>query len=483
LDRSAPDEVPRHSGAVKSLHMKTAIRVIALLLLLGLLSGPTWLPPTVEGEAAADAAGASAVAWWPMKYHDPQHTAGSPLVGPEAPHLKWSFDAGSHIMEPAVAAPDGTIYFVASDSTGNTLFALDPEGTLKWRYDLPHGEWVCANSLALGTDGTIYFGSGRTVEIREPSGAVGSHSEPVGFHALSPEGQLRLTFPADGMVAGPVVVGHDGTIYFSTTRENYSEGDPGRFAYLYALNPDSSVRWRYGADGWITYFAVAPGGEVYFTLWSAESLYALDTEGAPRWDCRMTEEVPAPVIGADGAIYLDAISLIVLDPDGSVRSVLGGEGVSVHGCPAIAVHGTIYAVGTREVKNDGRRLLPTLSAFGADGDVRWTYRPDDSEWASGWPIVDGAGTVYAGSVDGRLSAIANGTQKWVCQLGEDRLASPIIAGDGTLYVGSANGTLYAVGNTGSPVADGQTLGAWVWVVVGLAVVSAAGIAVLRLARR
>jgi outer membrane protein assembly factor BamB len=53
---------------------------------------------------------------------------------------------------PAVGA-DGTIY-VGSDD--HNLYAINPDGSLKWRYDT--GDKVYS-SPAIGSDGTIYAGS------------------------------------------------------------------------------------------------------------------------------------------------------------------------------------------------------------------------------------------------------------------------------------------------------------------------------------
>ena len=53
---------------------------------------------------------------------------------------------------PAIAS-DGTIYVGSWD---NKLYALNPDGTLKWSYAT--GNWVYS-SPAIGADGTLYVGS------------------------------------------------------------------------------------------------------------------------------------------------------------------------------------------------------------------------------------------------------------------------------------------------------------------------------------
>ena len=54
---------------------------------------------------------------------------------------------------PAIGS-DGTIYVGAND---NYLYAINPDGSRKWRFKT--GDFV-TSSPAIGSDGTIYVGSG-----------------------------------------------------------------------------------------------------------------------------------------------------------------------------------------------------------------------------------------------------------------------------------------------------------------------------------
>jgi outer membrane protein assembly factor BamB len=56
------------------------------------------------------------------------------------------------VFFPAIGA-DGTIYFGSWD---DYFYALNPDGTLKWRF---RAENAIDSSPAIDTDGTIYFGS------------------------------------------------------------------------------------------------------------------------------------------------------------------------------------------------------------------------------------------------------------------------------------------------------------------------------------
>ncbi|MCL4478847.1 MAG: PQQ-binding-like beta-propeller repeat protein [Deltaproteobacteria bacterium] len=80
--------------------------------------------------------------------------------------LKWSFTtSGPIISSPAIGA-DGTIYigtgFLGNDMSlivscdyGNTLYAINPNGTLKWTFATGCG---IISSPVIGSDGTIYVG-------------------------------------------------------------------------------------------------------------------------------------------------------------------------------------------------------------------------------------------------------------------------------------------------------------------------------------
>lgn len=107
-------------------------------------------------------------------------------------------------------------------------------------------------------------------------------------------------------------------------------------------------------------------------------------------------------------------------------------GGSIQGTPAVA-DGTVYAG-----SYDG-----TVYAVAAEGGAqRWTF-------GTGAPIVGGAvvegNTVYIGSTNGVLYALQaqTGDLKWSYLLGGAIVATPQVAGD-TVYIGSTDGNLYAL---------------------------------------
>jgi len=70
--------------------------------------------------------------------------------------LKWRFETGREIISssPAVGK-DGTIYIGSWDIY---LYAVNPDGTLKWKLNTPAS---ISSSPVIGADGTVYVGTSR----------------------------------------------------------------------------------------------------------------------------------------------------------------------------------------------------------------------------------------------------------------------------------------------------------------------------------
>jgi outer membrane protein assembly factor BamB len=225
-------------------------------------------------------------------------------VDPEG-KIRWTYVAGGRDAfrhsSPAIAR-DGTIYVGGVD---RRLRAINPDGSLKWTLETNDGS-VGVWSPAIGTDGTIYFGSnGRLYAVR-PDGTTRWN---VGL--FCPEG------PEDcwGLDSSPSI-GRDGTIYVQ------SKG-------LYAVDPDGSIRWSapgvygsgdaiLGADGTIYLAGLAPPGR-----WG---IYALDSQGRrlgdyPKneaWTSARYHRLSSPIIGFDGSIVVSAgnelVSIVERNP-------------------------------------------------------------------------------------------------------------------------------------------------------------------------
>jgi outer membrane protein assembly factor BamB len=139
--------------------------------------------------------------------------------------LKWRFKTGKSVSGRASIGEEGTIY--AYGTWDNYLYALYPNnGSIKWKCNIK----VNSNP-SIGSDGTIYIGGDKKL------------------YAVYPNGTRKWTFDlgSDRWVAGTCpAISADGTIYVSTCIGTLKGGD------IVAVNPDGTLRWRKEiSDDWI----------------------------------------------------------------------------------------------------------------------------------------------------------------------------------------------------------------------------------------
>ena len=315
--------------------------------------------------------------------------------------LKWKYETGNAVFSSPAIGTDGTICFGSAD---HYLYALNPEGTLKWKYKT--GGWV-ASSPAVDTDGTIYFGSA-------------DHY----LYALNPDGTLKWKYKAGSDVASSPAIGTDGTIYFGS----YD-------AYFYALNPDGTLKWKYKAGNAVfSSPAVGTDGTLYFG--SGDSyLYALNPDGTLKWKYETNGFVDSsPAIGTDGTLYFGSGDsyFYALNSDGTLKWKYE-TGDLVESSPAIGTDGTIY------FGSDDNYLY----AFNPDGTLKWKYKTGSYVGSS--PAIGTDGTIYFGSDDNYLYAFnPDGTLKWKYKTGSYVDSSPAIGTDGIIYFGSRGNYFYAL---------------------------------------
>lgn len=376
---------------------------------------------------------------WPMFRHDLEHTGRSPYTGPATPTLHWTFPANDGIASSPTIGLDGTIYVGAgwhfAGAYDSCLYAINPDGTLKWCFKTGSGVFP---SPAVGPGGTIYAGS------RD-------------FHLYAIEdsvtyGKLKWKTNLGYWLYSSPALGSDGTIYVGSL--NY---------HLYALNPDGEIKWRF-PTGWCIFSspAIGPDGAIYVGS-KDEHLYALEdstTYPKLRWayaagqfyDGHLMDSSPA--IGPNGTIYVGTdpfgagghppvpvdTGLFAVNPDGTLKWAFPMEN-GTESSPAIGWDGTIYAG-----SYDGK--LYAIADSGSQGVMKWEFPTGGP--IDGSPTVDGCGTIYIGSRDSTMYAInPDGTLRWSFRAGGDIESSPTIGDNGILYFGSFDGNLYALG-TGAP---------------------------------
>lgn len=121
--------------------------VVFTVVLVGLTGIMGFIPQAAEASELADSP-------WPMYGGGPKHTGKSPY---DTSHVdgteKWNFSAEDDILSSPAIGTDGTLYFGSYD---NNLYAVNRNGTLRWEFTELYGP--IQSSPAVAEDGTIYVG-------------------------------------------------------------------------------------------------------------------------------------------------------------------------------------------------------------------------------------------------------------------------------------------------------------------------------------
>jgi hypothetical protein len=171
-------------------------------------------------------------------------------------NLRWAFDPGEDFSTVAIAE-DGTVYARAEGA----LFALLPDGAQKWKYSFEKSKYS-SGQLAIGTDGTVYLTS------REPEPMQGA-----ALFAIRPQGTLKWRNQAYDFT-GNTLVASDGTIYENVyLPRNYAVAALDSDGKVKWSTPEASHSIAVSSDGtlFICYirdvFAMSPRGNM---LWKVK---------------------------------------------------------------------------------------------------------------------------------------------------------------------------------------------------------------------
>jgi outer membrane protein assembly factor BamB len=383
---------------------------------------------------------------WPMFRHDLANRGLTAFSGPEVPQVRWTFPLapvafGRAVPSPIVAA-GGTIYVGSEDGL---LYAVNPDGTEKWRF-ASGGSIGCAPIMTV--DGTLYF--------RAEDGFL------YALHDAGNHAQQRWRRPVEhepgtaGPTAGSVSpafsnsprVSTDGTVYAlavhpggGATRTVFNAYRP--FGAIFVTSEIANS----GAAGTP---ALSPGGILYVVSWDGVlRSYAGDlTEtgsfflGATAWG--------SPAVDGRGRIYAGTIGgrLYALEDNLSERwhfDLPQGEN-AINSTPAVGDDGSVYFGSWNN----------RVYCLEADGSQRWefdTRGPVDSS-----PALDANSVYVVGGPQGeaRLFCLerATGMLRWSVLIRGNALwgSSPAIGYDGVVYVVSSAGQLFAIGPKGTTAA-------------------------------
>jgi outer membrane protein assembly factor BamB len=259
----------------------------------------------------------------------------------------------------------------------------------------------------------------------------------VGLLSAQENGTVKWTFSTGDNIYCIPAIAEDGTIYL-----------PSYDKYLYALNSDGALKWKFHAledHDWECFLgtppAVASDGTIFFADNSFGIIFALNPDGTEKWRRDMTEGVikAPPSIAPDGSIILvtSMRDVFSLNPDDGTTNwhytFSGGEDESG---AVIDAEGTIFVRGGY------------LKSITSSGTLSWKFENGSSVYSSA--VIGQNGIIYVAGDDNKLYAVkADGSEEWNFTTGDDINGSPVIGADGTIYVFSMDGYLYAVNPDGT----------------------------------
>jgi outer membrane protein assembly factor BamB len=114
---------------------------------------------------------------------------------------KWHVPLGVNVVSTPALAEDGTIY-VASYKEGGGAYinSISPYGSINWRYEVE--DEAMSASPVIDKYGIIYIGGWR-----------GNNGVGGNLYALNPDGTLRWEFHTGDSIHSSAAIGEDGTIY------------------------------------------------------------------------------------------------------------------------------------------------------------------------------------------------------------------------------------------------------------------------------
>lgn len=248
-------------------------------------------------------------------------------ISPADGSTLWEYETDGGVTTPALGS-DGTVYFC---SAGKYLYALDPDGTLKWRVEPQAISSGLPDPPSVGADGTIYVGerciwaynpdstlkwitceflngnpylpvpwaSARTQPAIGSDGTIYSGSSD-GLYAVNTDGSLKWHYTYIRDIRHSPVIGESGTIYVCDVDN-----------CLYAINPDGTKKWAYETDDRITTSAVIDVDETIYVGTEGGFVYAIKYDGSLRWtfDVKSKDNearISSIALGEDSTIYAGA---------------------------------------------------------------------------------------------------------------------------------------------------------------------------------
>ncbi len=355
----------------------------------------------------------------------------------------WPYAANGTLFSSPAVGPQGQVVFGTysgydeTDADGS-VYCLNPDGTLRWRFD--GVDWF-DSSPAIGPDGTVYIGCWDNYLY-----ALDAHSLKFGPTAY------LWRFPTNSAISATPTIGPDGTLYVGSLD-----------GFMYAVWPDGTERWVFGEVD--EDFSPISGqaildrtGNVLYFGSDAGILYAVDAAtGDMIWSFQVPPnhdfdpENPAraifgsPVLSENGELYFTCENGMLYEVDRSDGTLVNyfPASDSILSSPVVGRGGEIYMAAS-----DG-----FLYCIITDPDFEimislWEVFVGDVFYST--PTLDDDNNILVAAFDGDASAnttaitsiAPDGSVNWTRQVASLIDASPNINPDGSILIGDYDGKLY-----------------------------------------
>jgi outer membrane protein assembly factor BamB len=356
--------------------MKTKLLFILLSLLVASCTKDDITPPDDTPKKQVDIPWPSlAKSPWPMNHGNPQGNGRSSSYGPTTGTIQVLFDS-VYMQTGASIGPDSTIYF-GNIMPQPSLYALKPNGTLKWKRSVNSGQgsFGAFTTPLIDAQYTIYIGAGDGY-----------------LYAYTSTGVLKWSYNSGAKIFHQgMALGLDTTIYFVNQTQTLS-----------AVSPQGNLKWS------LTDSKIGLTHHLALTF------------------------------SPDGKrLYMGGTNATVLAIDVTTHSIAWTFGNDLNGemMPVVDSDGNIYIVGKQNNLNNG---MPSLYCLNSDGSVRWAFvynNPFPLVYGAD-PCIDYEGNIYF-ALDTLYVVGTNGLLKWKKKL-DNYSDTPLICdASGRIYVASS----------------------------------------------
>lgn len=380
----------------------------------------------------------------PMYMLNPQHTGISPSIGPTSlPLTLWSTDfvSGNLFVSPSISiAYNGTLYLGSNDGYVYALSPTNPANNhVIWKKQVINVSQYPATSQ-------LY-----TTPVISTDGTVYIGSNQGYLYALKPDSTIKWSYYAgQPLQSSPVIDNSNNTIYFGAGYRVYAIGDDDYRGYLKWLSPFDTSGNVYSSP------ALGHTGKLYFGS-DDGYVYAVDKfTGLYEWSFNASTTLPAGVHPIYTSPTVDLSNNVIIGNGSYMNGVLycldGDTGSEQWNNSYDPMIGPFY--NTVAVYGDTIYLSTIAYVYAIDrinGDEKYKFYKSNYYYTS--PIIDATGKLFFASLnvytnDGILHSITDTgvtfIENWSYNVSHGRLSPPVLGSDGTIYISSTANKIYAI---------------------------------------